>query len=247
MNVEKFECGLLSLATETLVQIVSYLTAYERLCLRITCKRFYSILSDPRAWPTLVWKDCRKRCRDNKALRLAVKLSKPTVLSISILYPVEREIAKFLSRIHTCRQVCYLTLSGKLPSATTLSTIFSQLPSLYFLSVTVGGKKLQSIFSIVCAVAKNLQILQVITADNSHYLVGIDYWQACGYFPYNLQVCHLPDTIILSLDFASFLHQFSRSDHPAMLSFYPKGSSVAGSSVNKYPLRLKLFSIQTLR
>ena len=75
----ELQCGVLSLATETLLDIVSYLTAYERLCLRITCKRFYSILSDPRAWHTLVWRDCRKRDSDYKALRLALKLSASTV------------------------------------------------------------------------------------------------------------------------------------------------------------------------
>ena len=34
----ELQCGVLSLATETLLDIVSYLTAYERLCLCITCK-----------------------------------------------------------------------------------------------------------------------------------------------------------------------------------------------------------------
>ena len=215
---------------------MSYLTAYERLCLRITCSQFYSILGDPRAWHTLVWKDCGKRGRDNQALKLAVKLSASTVQSISIVYPREQEIAKYMSRIHTCRQVRFLTLSGRLPSAVSLDTLFSQLPSLHFLSITVGGMKLQSIFSIVCAAAKNLQILQIVTADSPHDLFGIYYWQTCGYFPSNLQICHLLDLRFWSEHFASFLNQFSRSDHPAMLSLYPKCSSAAGNLVNKYPL-----------
>ena len=131
----ELQCGVLSLATETLLDIVSYLTAYERLCLRITCKRFYSLLSDPRAWHTLhimVWRDCRKRDSDYKALRLALKLSASTVQSISILYPRYQSIAKFLSQVHSCRQVRYLTLSGKLPSDAALNKLFFLATSFVF-------------------------------------------------------------------------------------------------------------------
>ena len=228
----ELQCGVLSLATETLLDIVSYLTAYERLCLRITCKRFYSILSDPRAWHTLVWRDCRKRDSDYKALRLALKLSASTVQSISILYPKYQSITKFLSQVHSCRQVCYLTLSGKFPSDATLNKLFSQLPLLFF-SVTVEEKDFKSIFPLVHAKAKDLKILR-ITVDGCLYNFGIRDWKACGYFPTNLQVCY--QSVSYGWSLQNLLDMLSKSDHPAKLAFYPKCSSAAGNLVNKYPL-----------
>ena len=231
---KELQCGVLSLATETLLDIVSYLTAYERLCLRITCKRFYSILSDPRAWHTLVWRDCRKRGSDYKALRLALKLSASTVQSISILYPRYQSIAKFLSQVHSCRQVRYLTLSGKLPSDATLIKLFSQLPLLFF-SVTVEEEKdFKSIFPLVHAKAKDLKILRIVTVDDCLCYFCIRDWKACGYFPPNLQVCY--PTVSYGWSLHSFLDKLSKSDHPAKLAFYPKCSSAAGNLVNKYPL-----------
>ena len=163
-----FECGLVSIATETLLEIVGYLTTYERLCLRITCKRFYSILSDPRAWHTLVWKDCRrKRGSDDKAFRLAVKLSMSTVRSIFILYPREQEIAKFVSSIHSCKQIHYLTLSGKISYAQILGGLLPELPSLYFFSITSARNMwfIKNIFTI-CAKVKTLKILCIVAHDD---------------------------------------------------------------------------------
>ena len=231
-RVNEFECGLLSLATETLLEIVNYLTAYERLCIRITCKRLYSFLSDSRAWHTLVWRDCRRRDSDFKALRLALKFSMSTVQNIAILYPSKQKLpfSKFSPQLHNCKQVRYLTLSCKLPNAQMLNRLLSQLPSLYFFSVTLEDKDCQSIFSTVCAAAKNLEILQLVGRTDFRVSSWILNWKACGYVPPNLQVCdsNLPPI--------SDLSWFSRSDHPAKFSIYPKCSSVAGNLINKYPL-----------
>ena len=230
----EFACDLLSLATETLLDIVSYLTAYERLCLRITCKRFYSILSDPRAWHTLVWRDCRKRDSDYKALRLALKLSASTVQSISILCPKKQIIFSFLFGIYDCKQVRYLTLSGKLHNTSMLAVLLSELPSLYYLSITVEGDDSRSILP-VCARAKNLKILKIVTVDLTDYRQGVLEWQALGYFPPNLQVINM-------IGFAGwhfseyFLYKLSKSDHPAKLTYFPKCSSAAGNLVDNYPL-----------
>ena len=229
--VSELQHSLLSLATETLSHIVSYLTAYERLCLRITCKRFYLILSDPRVWHTLVWRDCGKRDSDYKALRLALKLSASTVQSISILYPRYQTIAKFLSQVQSCSQVRYLTLSGKL-SVPTLNKLLPQLPSLYFLSITVENKDCFTIFSVFHGGAKTFEVLQLVTAE--YCPAGLHNWQECGYFPPYLQM--YISTMHLSWSVRNFVGHFSRSDHPAKLSFYPRSSSAAGNLVNQYPL-----------
>ena len=233
------ECGMFRLATETLLDIVSYLTAYERLCLRITCKRFYSILSDSRAWHTLVWRDCRKKDSDFKALRLALRLSRSSVQNISILYRSEQKIpfSKFLPQVHNCKQVRYLTLSGRLHKVSMVNELLSQLPSLYFFSITVGlgSKDCWSIVSTACALTKNLEILQIVADSScttySNVRQVLDTWQACKYFPPYLQVC---SNEMATHGFS--LGMFSKSDHPAKLSIYPKCSSVAGSLVSKYPL-----------
>ena len=227
------ECGLLSLPTETLFDIVSYLTAYERLCLRISCKRLYSILSDPRAWHTLVWKDCRRRESDFKALRLALRLSRPTVQSITISYFAGQRLpfSKFLPQVHSCKQVRYLTLSGKLLNTSMLSKLLSQLPSLHFLSITVGDEKFcQSIFT-ASSEAKTLTILRIVSVRFLQVVSIAHFWRTCGYFPPDLQVC---DSVLRLRSLS--LRYFPNSEHPAKLSLYPKCSSAAGNLVNKYPL-----------
>ena len=183
-----------------------------------------------------MWRDCRKRDSDYKALRLALKLSASTVQSISILYPRYQSIAKFLSQVHSCRQVRYLTLSGKLPSDATLNKLFSQLPLLFF-SVTVEDKDHKSIFPLVHAKAKDLKILRIVTVDDYNtgcMYFGIPDWKACGYFPPNLQVCY--PSVLSGWRLRNLLDKLSKSDHPAKLAFYTKCSSAAGNLVNKYPL-----------
>ena len=230
-NSSGFECGLLCLATETLLEVVSYLTAYERLCLRVTCKRFYSILSDSRVWHTLVWKDCRKRDSDCKALRLAVKLSASNAQSISILYPRDKKIAKFLSQIDSCKQVRYLTLSGNFSKVQTLEKLFSNLPCLSFLSITVRDDY-RSFFSTVWDTAtENLKILRIVAEDCYSAVYN---WHRFGYTPPYLQVCSsIPCKRRMVPNLLDIL---SKSDHPAKLSFYPECSSAAGNLVYKYPL-----------
>ena len=233
------EPSLLSLATETLLDIVSYLTAYERLCLRITCKRLHSILSDSRAWHTLVWRDCRRRDSDFKALRLALKLSMSTVQNISISYFSGQRFpfSKFLPQVHRCKSVRYLTLNGMLLSASVLRELLSQLPSLYFLSLSATDTV--DLFSIVANV-KHLLIFQILPSLNtkltavSFFLSLLKSWKAWKYFPPYLQVCNpncVPSNIL-----SHYVDCLSKSDHPAKLSFYPSCSPAAGNLINKYPL-----------
>ncbi len=133
---------LLSLPTEVLLQITDYLPAYDKLCLRISCKRFYSLLSDPRAWSSLVWKNCRRRDQDFKALRLALKLSRSYVQYVHISYMSKSKRfsnAKFFPQIGKCKQIRYLSLTGTFFESVkqnTLEQLLSELPSLYCLSVT---------------------------------------------------------------------------------------------------------------
>ncbi len=61
------------------------LTACQPMTSYISCTRLYSLLSDPRAWSSLVWKNCRNRDQDFKALRLAVTLSHSYVTFLIIM------------------------------------------------------------------------------------------------------------------------------------------------------------------
>ena len=155
------------------------------------------------------------------------------------MYPKYQSIAKFLSQVHSCRQVRYLTLSGKLPSDATLNKLFSQLPLLFF-SVTVEEKDIKSIFPLVHAKAKDLQLLQqttvciILARSILARNFGIHDWKACGYFPTNLQVCY--PSVSYGWSLQNLLDKLSESDHPAKLAFYPKCSSAAGNLVIKYPL-----------
>ena len=227
---------LLSLPAEVLLEITDYLPAYDKLCLRISCKRFYSLLSDPRAWSSLVWKNCRSRDQDFKALRLALGLSHSYVQHLHLSYMAESHWftnATCFRQIAKCKQIRYLSLIGrffKSVKQNSLERLLSQLPSLYCLSVTRNE---------VCAIkaakaSKSLKVLciypEVEADEDGDVELGVDVvdiWKGCGYMPPNLKIhCYHCFT----------LPSLTSSDHPAQLSIYPNSSPIAGNVVNKYPI-----------
>ena len=234
---------LLSLPTEVLLQITDYLPAYDKLSLRISCKRFYSFLSDPRAWSSLVWKNYRKRDQDFKALRLALGLSRSYVQYVHISYVAESygfTNAKCFRQIGKCKQICYLSLTGmffKSVKLNTLKRLLSQLPSLYCLTVT--GSEYCAIKA--ARASKSLKVLRIYAEDEVDQtdftdfgVKAVNFWKGCGYMPPNLKLhCYNVYLCIYSL---------TSSDHPAQLSIYSNSSPIAGNVVNKYPiLRLSLY------
>ncbi len=115
MALQQEQDWLSQVPTDVLIQITDYLTGYDKLCVRITCRRLYSILSDPRAWSSVIWQDCRRRDEDFKALRLALRLSRPCVKRILIMYNPDSlmfPLSKFVPQIQDCQVVRHLTLTG---------------------------------------------------------------------------------------------------------------------------------------
>ena len=70
-------CSLLSLPTEILVRIITFLPAYEKLCMRLTCQRLYSICSDPSIWGTIDYRCYSQSPRELKALKTESQLGHP--------------------------------------------------------------------------------------------------------------------------------------------------------------------------
>ncbi|XP_064395336.1 uncharacterized protein LOC135342530 [Halichondria panicea] len=231
---------LLSLPTEVLLQITDYLPAYDKLCLRISCKRFYSLLSDPCAWSSLVWKNCRRRERDFKALRLALKLSRSYVQYVHISYmPKARRFpnAKFFPQLGKCKQIRYLSLTGTffkyVVKQNTLEQLLSELPSLYCLSVT-GNDSYECCAIKAAKASKSLEVICINTGcDHGGMIDAVSVWKSCGYMPPNLKV--LCSDLIVN-HFYMIIPQLTSSDHPAQLSIYPNCSPIAGNMVNKYPI-----------
>ena len=217
---------LLSLPTEVLLHITDYLPAYDKLCLRISCKRFYSLLSDPHAWSSLVWKNCRRRDQDFKALKLALGLSRSYVHYVQITESQRFPNTRFFPQIGRCKQIRYISLTGtfsKYLFVNTLELLLRELPSLYCLSVT-GSERCAM---IAAKVSKSLQVLCMYTEDA---VDAVDTWKMCRYMPPNLILHCYP-----SID-GYFLRKLTSSDHPAQLSIYPNSSPIAGNVVNNYPI-----------
>ena len=239
--MEPQDQDLLSLPTEVLIKITDTLTGYEKLCLRISCKRFYFILSDPRAWNSLVWKDCRRRDEDFKALRLSLGLSCSYVQNIYVSYnpnSLKFPLSKFIPKIHSCKQVRYLSLIGMPITLSMLEKLLSALPSLYYVNVSVGQKL--EVNQIVCAASKiqHLQIVRITETstvnfqDRTAYNVplAIQHWRENNYLPPNLEFS------VSYISFEVVLGQLTSCDHPALLSIYSNCSPVAGNMINKYPI-----------
>ncbi|XP_064385710.1 uncharacterized protein LOC135334463 isoform X1 [Halichondria panicea] len=241
--MEPQDQDLLSLPTEVLIKITDTLTGYEKLCLRISCKRygdtFYSILSDPRAWNSLVWKDCRRRDEDFKALRLLLGLSCSYVQNIYVSYnpnSLKFPLSKFIPKIHSCKQVRYLSLIGMPITLSMLEKLLSALPSLYYVNVSVRQKL--EVNQIVCAASKiqHLQIVRITETSTvnfraAHYVpLAVQHWRENNYLPPNLEFS------VSYISFEVVLGQLTSCDHPALLSIYSNCSPVAGNMINKYPI-----------
>ncbi|XP_064385709.1 uncharacterized protein LOC135334462 [Halichondria panicea] len=239
--MEPQDQDLLSLPTEVLIKITDTLTGYEKLCLRISCKRFYFILSDPRAWNSLVWKDCRRRDEDFKALRLSLGLSCSYVQNIYVSYnpnSLKFPLSKFIPKIHSCKQVRCLSLIGMPITLSMLEKLLSALPSLYYVNVSVGQKL--EVNQIVCAASKiqHLQIVRITETstvnfqDHTAHIVplAIQYWRENDYLPPNLEFS------VSYISFEVVLGQLTSCDHPAFLPIYSNCSPVAGNMINKYPI-----------
>ena len=217
---------LLSLPTEVLLQITDYLPAYDKLCLRISCRRFYSLLSDPRAWSSLVWKNCRRRDPDFKTLKLALELSRSYVQFVQITESQRFPNARFFPEIVRCKQIRYISLTGTFSKYIWLSLLdflLRELRSLYCLTVT--GNETSAIMA--ARVSKSLQVLRIYPEDA---VCAVKTWKMHRYMPPNLKLycCHVK--------LASILPYLTSSDHPAHLSIYPNSSPVAGNVVNKHPI-----------
>ena len=106
----------------------------------MTCKRLYSIVSDPRVWDCLVW---RRSEHYIKALQAALRLSSYHVRNLVIYsrpsnpisWALRRPfpVSVYLPQVHEFKKLCSLTLN-EVPDQ--LDEILVQLPSLKALTVT---------------------------------------------------------------------------------------------------------------
>ena len=240
--------------TDVLIQITNYLTGYDKLCVRITCRRMYSILSDPRAWSSMIWRDCRKRDQDFKALKLALKLSRPCVKFVLITYNPDSmafPLSKFIPQIYHCQVVHHLTLTGMPIVLSMLEKLLTKLPSLTFLSLSLGPSLDEK--EIICAAAKapNLHILRVSETSTLKYFSpfsqskrhlqnscakAIHHWKNNNYVPSNLELC------VSYIPFSYILEELTPCERPALLSIFPNCSPVAGNVIVNYStLKVSLY------
>ena len=179
-----------------------------------------------------MWKNCRRRDQDFKALRQALKLSRSYVQYVHISYMSKSKRfsnAKFFPQIGKCKQIRYLSLTGTFFESVkqnTLEQLLSELPSLYCLSVT-GNQYCAKRVLVAAKSSKSLEVLCVNTEDERYSAVR--FWKDGGYMPPNLKLFGISQ-------FVDCIHQLTSSDHPAQLSIYPSSSPIAGNVVTKYPI-----------
>ncbi len=192
-----------------------------------------------------MWKNCRKRDQDFKALRLALKLSCSYVQYVQISYmPVSNRFpnTKFSPQIGKCKQIRYLSLTGtffKTVKQHTLERLLSELPSLYCLSVTHN----ESCAIKAAKASKSLEVLCIYTNDIIYnHRNTANCWKDCGYMPAHLKLYYDFDDFDQHCVMHYALHNLTSSDHPAQLSIYSDSSPIAGNMVHKYPIiRLSLY------
>ena len=188
-----------------------------------------------------MWKDCRRRDEDFKALRLSLGLSCSYIQNIYVSYnpnSLKFPLSKFIPKIHSCKQVRYLSLIGMPITLSMLEKLLSALPSLYYVNVSVGQKL--EVNQIVCAASKiqHLQIVRITETSTvnfricaAHYVpLAVQHWRENNYLPPNLEFS------VSYISFEVVVGQLTSCDHPALLSIYSTCSPVAGNMINKYPI-----------
>ena len=178
------------LPPELILTILSLLPLLEKLCVRLTCRRLYSLASDTSLWNHVAWRCCIPA--DEKLLKTALKLSAPHVRELQLHattgYLGYSKISGILKR---CRNLRSLSLRGFNVKANQLKTLVSALPQLSDVRI---GKSLKTYLSRHCMrnymeAAKSLKSL-IIEIPNSIYWLDsftfeteVSHWASLGYCP----------------------------------------------------------------
>ena len=172
--------SLLSLPSEILVGVVSYLPTRDLLHVRMTCRQLYSVLSDPIFWSTISWEDFN-HVRDEKPLKTVLKLGAPLLHQLNISALDRFALSKFSTILKSCEKLKHLTLTGFKLSSDQLKTILTILPNIYHLEFDESFKCSYKNFFELAPLSSTLT--SVILNKTSAYMAILNKWSETGFSP----------------------------------------------------------------
>ena len=178
-------CFLISLPSELLVVILSFLCARDKFFVRLTCHHFYFLLSDPIFWRNVFWRDYFPP-REEKALKCVMHLGISSLTKLSIFSCGTIALSRFKSVIESCSRLESITLIGFTLSQSQVATLL--LPaSAKYLEIEIAEKECKQIVGSLATSQLSSVVLHISRA--SYIALLAKTWSSAGYFPSDLTLC----------------------------------------------------------
>ena len=125
------ENSLCTLPPDVILNVTIFLSARDKLALRLTCRSLYSTLSTPTAWRQVHWIYYNRKERN--ALKSILKLAQTVVEEVILTGPI---VESPLTELYRCKQL--RKVSGFKFTPAQLSKLMSSLPNLTHASIDVN-------------------------------------------------------------------------------------------------------------
>ena len=212
-NTEK---GLTDLPNEVILCILSFLDSRSALFLRLVCRRFHVLISDPLCWSSVSW-NADNRVDNGKGLMLALKLSKSVLKELSLISvnSINLPLSKYVEKIVMCRSIQCLSLCMPYNFTENQVTKLLKLPVLEYLHLDGA----LFIAEVVFKYGHHLKTFST-ACDNTFSINSIiGQWVNVGYIPSDLRI--ITQVKLTHLDVYRNASRYSRSsDCNAYLTFY---------------------------
>ncbi len=231
-------CYLLHLPPELLLKVFSFLPAYDKMCVRVTCRQLYSFIADAALWKSVSWDYTSRRYRQALVSTLKVCASSVTSLQVQASISLTTRVAftrLLSSQIAKCQYVQTLCLTGfnaKLGDFQSIVSSLRFLEHVEFETVIVTKESLRDCLQAAKSL-KSLKLWEPSPGDLlclCHFLIEV--WPVVGYNPpeIGLVCCYGDSSRDISSEIKWFFNRvssFPPSDHEACLRVFSKGMPAA--------------------
>lgn len=173
------QCFLISLPSELLVVILSFLCARDKFYVSLTCHHLYFRLSDPIFWRNVFWRDYFPP-REEKALKYVMHLGVSSLTKLSIFSCGTVALSRFRSVIESCSCLESITMIGFTLSQSQVAALLLSVSAKY-LEIEIAEKECKQIVEILAASQLTSVVLHFGRAPNIAMLAKA--WSNAGYFP----------------------------------------------------------------
>lgn len=178
-------CFLISLPNELLVSILSYLSARDKLYIRLTCRRLYSLLSDSLFWTTISWRDYFP-LKHEKAMKCALRLGSASLTKLNVFSCGPIALSKFKSTLASCSLLKSVVLVGFTVSQPQIASLLLS-TSLRNLEVEILEKESKQTVETLTQSQLISVVLHIHQAPNITILTKV--WSDAGYSPSDMTLC----------------------------------------------------------